>query len=357
MIKPKKLKRGDKVAVVSLSRGVLGEKFAEHQLKIGIENLKALGLVPVFMKNSLKGIDYLRDNPKARAEDLKEAFKDESIKMVLSAIGGIDTHKTLKYLIEDEGFKKLVKNNPKIFMGFSDTSVNHLMFQKFGLVSYYGPAFLTDFADLSGEMSDYTLNYIEKLFTGDAYEIESAKTWYYEREDFSEKSLDTKRRSAEETHGYEVLKGTGVVKGKLFGGCIETLAEGMHIMENAEKYKDFKKYKLIPEAKDFKDKVLILETCERKIEPEKYEKYLQIFKTRGILESVKCVLIGKPQDETYYEEYKEVLKKIFEDIETPLVYNLNFGHAHPRTIIPLGCECEIDLDNKRVRITERICED
>lgn len=70
MIKPNRLKKGDKVAIVSLSSGILGEDYCKHQLKLGIQRLNEFGLEPVFMKNSLKGVEYLYNNPKARAEDL-----------------------------------------------------------------------------------------------------------------------------------------------------------------------------------------------------------------------------------------------------------------------------------------------
>mgnify|MGYP003373367374 FL=1 len=37
-IKPKKLKKGDKVAIVSLSRGLLGMPFCKHELDIGLKD-------------------------------------------------------------------------------------------------------------------------------------------------------------------------------------------------------------------------------------------------------------------------------------------------------------------------------
>ena len=37
MIKPKKLNKGDKVAIVSLSRGLLGMPFIKHELDLGIK--------------------------------------------------------------------------------------------------------------------------------------------------------------------------------------------------------------------------------------------------------------------------------------------------------------------------------
>ena len=64
MIKPKKLKNGDTIAVVSLSRGVLGEDFCKHQVKIGTERLEKMGLNVIFMPNSLKGIKYTEEHLK-----------------------------------------------------------------------------------------------------------------------------------------------------------------------------------------------------------------------------------------------------------------------------------------------------
>ena len=58
IVKPEKLKQGDKVAIVSLSSGMLGEDFCSHNIEIGLRRLKMFGLEPVFMPNALKGIDY-----------------------------------------------------------------------------------------------------------------------------------------------------------------------------------------------------------------------------------------------------------------------------------------------------------
>ena len=138
MIKPQRLKKGDKVAIVSLSSGILGEKEIIHKYELGKKRLEEkFGLEVIAMKNTLKGIKYLYEHPEKRAEDLMEAFKDKSIKAIICAIGGDDTIRLLPYIDYD-----VIKNNPKIFMGFSDTTANHLMMYKAGLVSYYGPCFL-----------------------------------------------------------------------------------------------------------------------------------------------------------------------------------------------------------------------
>ena len=59
----RKLRKGDKVAIVSLSSGMLGEEFCSHDIEIGVKRLKEYGLEPVFMPNTLKGIEYLKEHP------------------------------------------------------------------------------------------------------------------------------------------------------------------------------------------------------------------------------------------------------------------------------------------------------
>ena len=84
-----------KIGIVSLSSGILGESFIEHELKIGMERLNKYGIEFEFLPNALKGIDFIKNNPKSRAEDLLTAFKDDSVDMILCAIGGDDTYRLL----------------------------------------------------------------------------------------------------------------------------------------------------------------------------------------------------------------------------------------------------------------------
>ena len=78
MIKPKRLSKGDKVAIVSLSRGMLGEEKFVHKYHLAKERLERdYNLEVVAMPNALKGMDYLDKHPEARAEDLMNAFADK----------------------------------------------------------------------------------------------------------------------------------------------------------------------------------------------------------------------------------------------------------------------------------------
>lgn len=351
MIKPFKLNKGDKVAIVSLSRGLLGMSFCKHELDLGIKRLEEFGLVPVIMSNALKDMDYLKDHPEDRASDLKTAFMDKDIKAIICAIGGDDTYKTIPYLMEDEEFKEAVKNNPKIFTGFSDTTNNHLMLNKLGLSTFYGPCFLVDLAELDNEMLPYTKETFELFFKDiNSYEIKSSPVWYYDRESYGPEELGKPRKMHNEEHGFETLNGSGVVTGKLYGGCLDSLYDIYTSERYGNETEIYTKYNILPTIDEWKEKILFFETSEERMLPSKLEEDLNYFKKMNILQSVKGIIVGKPIDEMYYEEYKEVYKRVFSDIDTPVLYNVNFGHSVPRCIIPYDWNATVDFDNKKILV-------
>lgn len=345
---PEPLKEGDKVAVVSLSSGALGEEFCKHELEIGLERLKELGLVSVLMPNALKGIEYVKNHPEARASDLKQAFIDDEIKGIIVAIGGDDTYRTIPYLMRDEEFKEAVREHPKIFIGFSDTTNNHLMLNKLGLATFYGPCFLADIAELDNEMLPYTAEYFGKLFSDEGFEIKPSPVWYEDRKSYDESQMGVPRIAHDEKHGFETLNGCGVRSGELYGGCIESIYNALV----GEKYKDtpsvYETYKIWPDDDEWSKKILFLETSEEKPSPERLKTMLMALKERGILAKVQGVIVGKPIDEVFYDEYKDVWREVFKDLDTPVLYNLNFGHAVPRCVLPYGAKATVDFDQRTV---------
>ena len=204
MIKPEKLKKGDKVAIVSLSSGLAGEEMFRHRYELGKKRLEQLGFNVVTMKNALKGIEYLYNHPEKRAEDFMEAILDKDIKGIICNIGGDDTIRLLPY-IDFEA----IANNPKVFMGYSDTTINHFIMQKAGVVSYYGPAVMTDFAE-NNNMHTYTLKYINEVLLENKEDIviKSSDKWTSEYLDWAiEENDNISRKMNEEKRGYEVLQG------------------------------------------------------------------------------------------------------------------------------------------------------
>ena len=121
------------VSIVSLSSGIIGEPAVSFEVERGLRRLQEYGLQVKFMPHACKGLEYVRDHPEKRAEDLLEAFRDPEVDMILCAIGGDDTYRLLPYLFDHGELADAAAN--KVFLGFSDTTINHLMLHKVGLRS------------------------------------------------------------------------------------------------------------------------------------------------------------------------------------------------------------------------------
>ena len=193
-------------------------------------------------------------------------------------IGGDDTYRLLPYLFDHNELAEAVTY--KIFLGFSDTTINHLMLHKVGLNTFYGQAFLLDICELSQEMHPYTRKYFEEFIsTGTIKEIAPSDVWYEERKNFAPDQVG-KPLIAHPNYGFELLQGSPVFSGKILGGCIDS----MYDFFNGERYEDMpilcEKYHLFPDAEDWKGYILLLESSEEKPSQEKYRQSLEYLKKR-----------------------------------------------------------------------------
>lgn len=342
--------RVKKIGIVSLSSGVLGEDFVAHEVKIGIERLKEYGIEVEFLPNSKKGIEFIKNSPEARAKDLIKAFKDDSIDMILCAIGGDDTYRLLPYLFENNELKMAVKQ--KIFLGFSDTTMNHFMLNKVGIKTFYGQAFLPDVCELSNEMLPYSEHFFEELInTGKIKEIYPSDVWYTEREDFSEKAIGI---SMEEHHnsGFELIRGEAKFEGQILGGCLETIFDIFDNSRHEDTVYLCKKYSLFPSLNEWKNKILLLETSEERPKPELFRKMILKLQEYGIFDVISGLIVGKPQNEEYYNEYKKIILDEIRNKELSIVYNINIGHSTPRCIIPFGVNAKVDVERQIIEFKE-----
>jgi muramoyltetrapeptide carboxypeptidase LdcA involved in peptidoglycan recycling len=341
MMKPKRLKPGDKIAVVSLSWGGLGDPGLVHKYHIAKERLErefGLNLVP--MPHALEGSAFVARHPELRAKDLMDAFQDETISAIFCAIGGSDTVRLLPFIDFE-----VIRRNPKIFMGYSDSTVNHLMMYKAGLTSFYGPSIMCEFGEYVG-MFDYTKAAVQSTLFQDCanYLIPSSPVWSDDFVPWDEKNTAIAKTLKPDAHGgYEVLQGECLVRGHLLGGCIEVFSMVLGT-------------ELWPSLEQWRGAILFIETSEEKPSPEYVKWILRNLAAQGILRSLKGILVGKPQGETYYEEYKTAILQVvsFEEglIDLPIFYNVNFGHAMPIGILPYGIMTELDCGRKRITLLE-----
>lgn len=332
------------IGIVSLSAGTLGEAFVAHEFALGVGRLESMGCRVKFLPNALKGIDYLKNHPEKRAQDLLDAYRDPEIDIILCAIGGDDTYRLLPYLFEHDELKKVANQKP--FLGFSDTTVNHFMLHKLGIPSFYGQSFLADVCELEKGMLSYSEKYFRELLeTGSIRQVWPSDTWYEERTDFGPDQVGTPRVKRK-NGGFQLLQGKPQFEGEILGGCIDTIFDFF----DGTRYVDMpglcEKYSLFPQ--DWCGKILLLESSEERMKPDKYRKALVYLKKAGVLAAVNGILVGKPVDERYQQEYHEILREMVDDRSKPILANLNVGHAAPRCILPFGVKARVDAEEQMI---------
>lgn len=339
LTRPKSLKQGDTVATISLSWGGAGELL--HRYEIGKRRLQEVfGLNVVETKNALKSADYISKNPQARADDLMEAFSNKSIKAIISNIGGEDSIRTLPYTDIS-----IIRQNPKIFLGFSDTTVTHFACYKAGLTSFYGTSLLVGFAE-NGGMHHYQIDDIKRtLFSslpvGQIFQNKSG--WTSERLEWFDKSLQNTKRKLTDSNGWNFLQGNKKVQGQLIGGCVDVL----EFLKGTDYWLS---------KSDWTDKILFLETSEEMMPPTNFRRALRNYAAQGVFEKLSGLILGRPYNNKFVDEYNNILLQVIREEQgndqLPIITEMDFGHTCPTFTIPYGVLAEIDFEQKTFSILE-----
>lgn len=329
LLKPPKLNLGDKVATVSLGWGGAGDTGIKWRYKQGKKQLEEeFGLEVVEMPHTLAGSEFVYQNPEKRAEDLMSAFSDPTIKAIFCCIGGNESIRMLPYIDLN-----VIKENPKLFVGYSDNTVAHFICLKAGLSSMYGPSILVDFAETGG-IPSYTKNsVVQTLFASDPIgDVPVSPTWTNDLFDWRDESTKKKKRSFQPNRPYEFIQGDQAVQGRLIGGCFEVI-------------ETLKGTSLFPDLSAFQGAILFLETSEVQAPSWYLEDGLRNYGTTGVLNELSGIVFAKPQHDVFYEEYKAIIVKVLAEFQLqhlPVLYNASFGHNEPQCIIPIGVMASLD---------------
>lgn len=336
MIKPPKLNKGDTIATISPAWGCAGDSDVRWKYELGVKRLEELGLRVVAAPNSLKGAAYLEQHPEKRAEDVMWAFENREVKAIIANIGGNDSHKLFPYLNP-----KVIRENPKIFCGYSDVMNLHLYCYQLGLSTFYGPNLLTNVAEAQG-WHPYSKYWFQKVFfeTEVIGEIEPSKDWSFDVPDHTNPGHI---RQYIKNEGYERVQGKGSVSGKLFGGHGGLM--------------EYEKDSLIHLRKDdFAGKILFFEDIPEICDVEYMGKFFEWLGIHGYLQVLKGVIIGRMCTPESFAPYAEEIRRVvsckcgLDDM--PILYGVNFGHATPVCILPYGAEAELDIETLNFSILE-----
>lgn len=340
--KPKKLSPGNKVAVVSPSWG--GAGMFPHRYETGKRQLaEAFGVEVVDMPHATESAEWVAQNPKARADDLMAAFADPEIKAIITAIGGDDCIRLLPYLNFD-----VIAQNPKVFMGYSDTTVLHFACLRSGLSSFYGPAIMTGFGENTGLFPFMEQAVHKCLFSSEpSGVVPPAREWTVEMLDWAKPELQNQKRKMQSALGRHCPQGSGKAKGRLIGGCIDVLPMlvGTSIW---------------PDARTFENAILFIETSEEAPTPDAIKRVLRNLGVQGIFDQLNGILIGRPgggvNDLRQYDRAtQEVVRDEFAQPDLPILAQMDFGHTDPMCVLPYGALAEIDCDTLSFSILEPAC--
>jgi len=342
---PSPVERGDQVAIIAPASNV--PESARFVYELGLERLEDIfDLEPVEYPTATADPEWLAENPKARAEDVMDAFRDPDIVAVIANIGGNDQIKILPYL---DG--EVLREHPTRFYGYSDNTNLALFLWNQGIVSYYGGSTLLEYA-MDGRMFEYTEEYLGRaLFEDSIGEWYESEVFTDEAGDWEDpRSIET-TRELEESDGRIWRSGEERVSGRIWGGCYQILVEQFL----ADRY--------LPDPDALDGTILALETSELIPNPDITGANLRALGKRGLLERFNGVLIGRAAARShvednpsewradYRERQREAIVDVFETYnpEAPLVFDCEFGHTYPTCPIPIGGEVEIEPSTESIR--------
>ncbi len=320
-IYPTKLKAGDEVRIVapSLSLAII----SEESRKIANNRFLDLGLKLSFGKHLEDKDEFVSSSVEARIEDLHNAFQDKNIKAIITVIGGFNSNQLLKYLDWN-----LIKNNPKIFCGFSDiTALNNAIFAKTGLISYSGPHYSTFGQEL---YFDYTLKYFKKcLLSEDLFEIIPSEQWsddsWYKNQ---------KDRTLIKNDGF-LLINEGNVSGTIIGANLCTF----NLLQGTEYFPDLE------------NSILFIEDDEESL-PHTFDRDLQSLIHLPSFSGINGIVIGRFQKASKItnELLIKIIKTKKELDNLPVVANVDFGHTDPKITFPVGGEASLITKEGKVKL-------
>jgi muramoyltetrapeptide carboxypeptidase LdcA involved in peptidoglycan recycling len=299
------------------------------------------------MHQTLRDADWMVRNPNARSYDLMQSFADPSIKGIFSTIVGNDSIRLLPFFDLN-----LIRENPKIFLGYSDATISHLACYKAGLVSFYGPAIMLEFAENCG-MFPYVIQSLRKtLFSSEGIGEIRADTdgWTVERLDWTDPANQDIKRKRNLASGWNFLQGKGICRGHLIGGCFEVFDWLRGTEFFPENWQDAT--------------ILFLETSEDAPPPELVVGTLRVYAAMGILSKLSGILFARPGGDVPVEKFEEYDNAILQVVnheegltDLPVITHMDFGHTGPMFVLPYGVQAEIDVEGKRFSILENAVTD
>lgn len=305
MIKPIPLKRDDTVALIAPSSPT-----DPNSVDKSIECIKKLGLNVIVGESCLSKHGFLSGTDDIRANDINSMFKNKNINGIFSLRGGYGSARLLD-LIDF----KIIKRNPKVFVGYSDITALHIAInQKCNLITYHGPMISTELIKGLDEYSNY----------------------YYKQNIFNKNILGKINNPT----GMDIkVLYEGCAEGKLIGGNLSLICSTLGT-----------KYEI-----NTKNKILFIEEIAES--PYKIDRMLLQLHQAGKFKDAKGIILGAFTECTASDPDKSLsLDEVFNEIilpnKKPTICNLACGHCLPTLTLPLGAKALLNTSIKEFKVLE-----
>jgi muramoyltetrapeptide carboxypeptidase len=309
MLRPGRLKKGDKVRLIAPAGAITPEKFDQ---RVGI--VQSLGLEPTWSSYAKGRYGYFSAPDQQRLQDLIEAFEDPDIKAVFCLRGGYGSTRIIDNLPYS-----LIRRNPKVFLGFSDiTALQMAMLKKTGLVSFH-----TNLATLSLDPAKYLF---EKMVF-DARPVEIS---------FTTDFLPVPQ-----------IISSGKAQGIITGGNLSLLVSLIGT-----------RFQPV-----FKNRIVFIEEISEP--PYKVDRMLTHLLMATDLRKAAAIILGvfhKCEWDLYYKSKEQAftLEEIFRDrfgnFNIPVIYGFPLGHIDRMSILPLGAMAIVDTESLKIKLLKAVVE-
>jgi muramoyltetrapeptide carboxypeptidase len=301
MIFPDKLIKGDTIAIVAPSSPV--SKAQADSCKKLIEDMGYNVKMGKCIYKSIHG--YSAGTGKEKAEDINEMFADTAVSAIWCIRGG-DTSSHMMNKLDFE----IIKNNPKIFVGYSDVTNLHIALnQKCDLITFHGPMVKSN---MLNDYDDFTKTNFEKALN-------------------MEEELILENPTGED---FKVMV-DGNASGIIVGGNLSLITSMIGT----------------PYEVDTKGKILFFEDVNESVA--RIDRMLYQLKYSGKLDDAAGIIVGDFTNcsNEKYKEYgvEELIKDVLWDYKKPVMHNIKSGHCYPLSTIPLGLNCILNTKNKSIK--------
>ncbi|MBO0440100.1 S66 family peptidase [Candidatus Enterococcus ikei] len=316
-MKAPRLQAGDEIRVIAPSSSF--SRLTDLGIKSAVKRLTDLGFTVTFSAHTDEQDILGSSSIMSRVKDLHEAFSDENVKGILTAIGGFNSNELLPYL----DFA-LIKRHPKVFCGYSDiTALCNAITAKTKLLTYVGPHFSSFQMD---ELQDYqTETFLQATTDEQAFEVSASESWSQDEWYLP----DPKRRLF--ANDWKVYSHSKPVTGTCYGGNLGTfqLLFGTRFLPNLER------------------SILFVENAE---ENDYHDFARGLASLLQVVKHPQALLIGRFPKETEMTEERllAILAKYPLLREIPVIYDMNFGHTQPIFTIPIGDQATVDTAQKKI---------